>query len=132
MRTKADLNARIVRELFDAFARRDVFALRRFFDDDAVWRVAGASPLAGSYRGRREIVRFLGSLPRLTNRTYSARLIDVLASDKRAAALYRATGDREDRVLDIDQLLLFTFGDGVVIDVVALPSDQAAFDAFWS
>jgi ketosteroid isomerase-like protein len=124
-------NATTVRRLFAAFERKDAFALRDFFTDDAVWHVGGTSRLAGMYRGRRAIVRFLGSLPRLTDGTYGSRLIDVLASDERAAVLYRATGRREGRELDIDQLLLFTLREGIVTEVLALPSDQAAFDAFW-
>jgi ketosteroid isomerase-like protein len=124
-------NAAVVRRLFAAFERKDAFALRGFFADEAVWHVGGSSRLAGAYRGRREIVRFLGSLPRLTEGTYTSRLIDVLASDERAAVLYRATGRREGRELDIDQVLLFTLRDGIVSEVLALPSDQPAFDAFW-
>jgi uncharacterized protein len=124
-------NAGVVRWLFDAFERKDAFALRGVFADDTVWRVGGSSRLAGVYRGRREIVRFLGSLPRLTDGTYASRLIDVLASDDRAAVLYRATGRCEGRELDIDQMLLFTLRDGVVTEVLALPSDQSAFDRFW-
>jgi ketosteroid isomerase-like protein len=124
-------NASTVRKLFDAFERKDAFSLRGFFAEEAVWRVGGSSRLAGSYRGRREIVRFLGSLPRLTDGTYSSRLIDVLASDDRAAVLYRANGRRGGRELDLDQLLLFTLRAGQAVDVLALPSDQRAFDAFW-
>lgn len=124
-------NATTVRRLFAAFERKDVFGLRDLFADDAVWHVGGASKVAGTYRGRREIVRFLGSLPRMTDGTYASRLIDVLASDDRAAVLYRATGRRAGRELDIDQLLLFTLRDSVVVEVLALPSDQKAFDTFW-
>jgi ketosteroid isomerase-like protein len=124
-------NALLARRIFDAFERKDAFVLRELFAHDVVWRVGGTSGLAGVYRGRREIIRFLGSLPRLTNGTYASRLTDVLASENRAAVLYRATGIREGRTLDIDQLLLFTIRDGCVADVVALPSDQGAFDAFW-
>jgi uncharacterized protein len=127
----ADRNADVVRWLFDAFARKDALALRGLFAEDAVWQVGGPSAVGGTYRGRREIVRFLGSLPRLTDGTYSSRLIDVLASDERAAVLYRATGRRQGRELDIDQVLLFTLRAGVVSEVLALPSDQHAFDAFW-
>jgi ketosteroid isomerase-like protein len=124
-------NATTVRRLFTAFERKDAFGVRDFFAEDAVWYVGGKSRLAGTYSGRREIIRFLGSLPRLTDGTYSSRLIDVLASDTRAAVLYRATGRRQGRELDIDQLLLFALRDGVVTEVLALPSDQTAFDAFW-
>jgi ketosteroid isomerase-like protein len=126
-----EANEQTVRRLFAAFERKDAFALRPLFADDAVWHVGGTSSVAGTFRGRREIIRFLGSLPRLTDGTYASRLIDVLASDERAAVLYRATGRRERRELDIDQLLLFTLRDGVVTEVLALPSDQRAFDAFW-
>jgi len=128
----AEANATLVRHIFDAFARKEGFALRDCFAEDAIWRVPGASLMAGTYRGRPEIFRFLGRLPKLTSGTYGSRLIDVLASDERAAALYRAFGEREGRTIDIDQLLLFTIEDGLVKEVLALPSDPVAFEAFWS
>ena len=125
-------NAAAVRRLFDAFARRDAFGLRDVFAPDAVWIVPGTGVMAGTYRGRDAIFRFLARLPRETGGTYRSRLLDVLVSDDRAAALYRATGERGDRRLDLDQVLLFRFQDGLVRHVLALPSDPLAFDAFWS
>jgi hypothetical protein len=56
----------------------------------------------------------------------------VLVSDGRAAALYRASGTRGGRTLDLDQVLLFRLEDGVVHEVLALPSDPAAFEEFWA
>jgi uncharacterized protein len=93
--------------------------------------VPGASVMAGTYRGRSEIFRFLGRLPKLTGGTYGSRLIDVMTSAERAAVLYRAFGTREGRSLDIDQLLLFTIDDGLVTEVLALPNDPLAFEEFW-
>jgi uncharacterized protein len=120
-----------VRRIFGAFARKEGFALRDCFAEDAVWHVPGASVMAGTYRGRTEIFRFLARLPKLTDGTYGSRLIDVLASEERAAALYRAFGTRAGRTLDIDQLLLFTLRDGLVTEVLALPNDPLAFEEFW-
>ena len=57
---------------------------------------------------------------------------DVLASDDRAAALYRARGTRHGRTLELDQVLLFRIEDGLVQRVLALPSDPDAFEAFWA
>ena len=88
--------------------------------------------MAGAYRGRDAILRFLAQLPKETDGTYASRLVDVLASDERAAALYRASGEREGRRLDLDQVLLFRFEDGVVREVLALPTDPAAFESFWA
>jgi uncharacterized protein len=124
-------NEALVRRIFDAFARKQGLSLRDVFAEDAIWHVPGASVMAGTYRGRSEIFRFLARLPKLTNGTYGSRLIDVLVSEERAAALYRASGEREGRSLDIDQLLLFTIRDGLVREVLALPNDPLAFEEFW-
>jgi ketosteroid isomerase-like protein len=125
-------NEAVVRSLFDAFARKEGLALRDLFARDAVWVVPGASVMAGTYRGRDEIFRFLARLPKETDGTYGSSLIDVLASDERAAALYRATGARHGRRLDLVQLLLFRLDAGRIVEALALPSDAGAFDAFWA
>lgn len=125
-------NEALVRHIFDAFARKQGFSLRECFADDAVWHVPGSGVMSGTHRGKHEIFRFLANLPKLTDGTYGSRIIDVLASDERAAGLYRAHGERHGRTLEIDQLLLFTIRDGLVHEVLALPSDPAAFEEFWS
>jgi hypothetical protein len=124
-------NAALVRRIFDAFARSEGFALRGLFAEDAVWVVPGHGAMAGTYRGRDRIFRFLTRLPRETEGTYGSELRDVLASDERAAALYRARGRRRGRELELDQVLLFRIEDGLVQEVLALPSDPEAFEAFW-
>jgi len=125
-------NEELARRIFDAFARKQGFALRDVFAEDAVWTVPGSGRMAGVHRGREAIFRFLGRLPKETGGTYTSQLIDVLASDERAAALYRATGERNGRTLDLDQVLLLTVAGGRITDVVALPSDPVAFEAFWA
>ena len=70
--------------------------------------------MAGTFRGRGEIFAFLGRLPKETDGTYSSTLIDVLASDDRAAALYRARGERRGTQLELDQVLLFRIADGLI------------------
>lgn len=125
-------NDALVRRIFDAFARKDGFALWDAFAEDAVWTVPGNGAMAGTYRGRDEIFRFLARLPKETDGTYGSRLIDVLTSDDRAAALYRASGERRGNRLDLDQVLFFRIGGGVVHEVLALPSDPAAFEEFWA
>jgi uncharacterized protein len=125
-------NEAIVRRIFDAFARSEGLALRGLFADDAVWSVPGKGVMAGTYEGREAIFRFLAKLPKETDGTYGSELVDVLASDDRAAALYRARGTRRGRTLELDQVLLFRIEDGSVRSVLALPSDPDAFETFWA
>ncbi len=125
-------NEAIVRRIFDAFARKQGFAFRDLFATDAVWTVPGDGAMAGVYQGREEIFRFLARLPKETDGTYASRLVDVLASESRAVALYRASGERLGRRLDLDQVLLFRLEDGLVREVLALPSDPGAFEGFWA
>lgn len=125
-------NEALVRSIFDAFAKKRGFALRDVFADDAIWTVPGSGSMAGTFSGREEIFAFLGRLPKETGGTYASSLIDVLASDTRAAALYRASGERNGRRLELDQVLLFRIEDGLVQEVLALPSDPSAFDTFWT
>ena len=122
----------VVRAIFDAFARKEGFALRGLFAEDAAWSVPGRGIMAGTYRGRDEIFRFLARLLKETDGTYGSELVDVLTSDTRAAALYRARGTRNGRTLALDQVLLFSITDGVVTRVLALPSDTGAFEEFWA
>jgi uncharacterized protein len=116
----------------EAFQRKEGFALRDCFHEDAVWHVPGDGVMAGTYRGRSEIFRFLARLPKLTDGTYRSVFLDALASEERGAGLYRAMGEREGRTIDIEQLLLFTIRGGVVTEVLALPSDPGAFERFWA
>ena len=125
-------NAELVRSIFDAFARQEGFALRGIFAEDAVWTVPGSGVMAGVYRGRDEIFRFLARLPKETDGTYGSTLRDVLSSDGRAAALYTARGTRLGRTLELDQVLLFRIEDSLIADVLALPSDPDAFEEFWA
>lgn len=127
-----DENEAVVRRIFGAFAQKQGFALRDVFAPDAVWVVPGEGAMAGVHHGREAIFRFLARLPKETGGTYSSQLVDVLASDGRAAALYRAAGERRGRRLDLDQVLLFRIEGGLVHEVLALPSDPAAFEAFWA
>ena len=124
-------NADLVERLFATF-RRDPVALARTFAPDALWRVMGANPMSGEYRGRDAILRFLRETGVRTNGTYRAELRYVVADGGRAVAVYRASGEREGRTLDIDQALFCVVRDGQLAEITAVPFDAAAFDSFWS
>lgn len=124
-------NVDLLERAFAAFGR-DPVAVGRAIAGDAVWRVPGANAMTGEYRGREQIFGFLRRTGELTGGTYRTKLQYVLADDERAVAVYRATGTREGRSLDIDQALFCVVSGGQLVDVTAVPFNGAAFDAFWA
>ena len=89
--------------------------------------------MAGTYEGREAIFRFLGRLPKETDGTYGSELIDVLASDDRAAALYRARGDAATATGSISTSCCSSASRAASSgEVLALPSDPAPSRRFWA
>jgi ketosteroid isomerase-like protein len=121
-----------VRGVFDAFAGGDPRALFEVIAEDAVWRVPGNVQVARTYRGRAEIFELFRETRRLTDGTYRSELRWALADDDHAVAVYRASGTRLGRTIDIDQVLVIRLDEGRWIDVLALPTDPVAFEAFWA
>ena len=123
-------NAALVRRVFAAFGR-DPMAISAAFARDVVWRVPGDTVMSGEYRGRRDVMEFLGRTGVETGGTYRSRLQTVLADDDWAVAIYRAMGRRNGIELDVDQALVMRMADGLIQDVTAVPLDSA-FERFWA
>ena len=121
-----------IRRVFAAFGGGDPRALFEVIAADAVWIVNGTVPVAQVYEGRERIFELFRETRRLTDGTYLSTLRWAVADDEHAAAVYRAQGRRDGRELDIDQVLLITLCDGKWHEIVALPTDPAAFAAFWA
>jgi len=124
-------HAEIAERIFASF-RRDPRTLASLIAEDAVWTVVGRAPVAGVYEGRRAIFDLFRATQTLTGSTYKAELRWVLADDERTVAVYRASGVRDDRALDIDQALFVRVRDGRWQEILAVPLDPVAFDAFWA
>ncbi len=100
--------------------------------EDAVWRVPGTTPVSRVYRGRAEIFGLFRETRRLTDGTYLSELRWALADGEHAVATYRARGRRLGLELDLDQVLVIGLRGGRWQEILALPSDPQAFEAFWS
>ncbi len=124
-------HAELAERVFGAF-RRDPRTLATLIAEDAVWKVVGRAPVAGVYDGRRAIFDLFKATQTLTDGTYKAELRYVLADDERTIAVYRASGRRGERELDIDQALFIRVEDGRWQEILAVPLDPIAFDAFWA
>ena len=125
-------NAERIRELFGAFRRGDVDAIRGVIPDHAVWHFPGRrGQLAGAHQGREAIFAFLLKVQALTGGTFHLELIDVLANDARAVALFRGHGQRDDKTLDNPTCLSMRLEGGQVVEVWEFVWDLFDVDAFW-
>lgn len=125
-------NVEGIRRVFAAFGDGDKRALYELIAEDAVWLVPGTSPVSRTYSGRDQVFELFRETRRLTGGTYRSKLRWALADDDHATAVYRASGQREGRELDIDQVLLIDLERGRWLRIVALPTDPVAFAAFWA
>ena len=124
-------NVERARRGFRAFAEGDAATILELFHKDVVWRIPGGNQLAGEYVGRDALFGMLRRTAELAAGTYRADLEWAVADDDHVVAVYRASGRRGNRAIDIRQALVVRVLDGRFVEVDAVPFDQHAFDEFW-
>jgi ketosteroid isomerase-like protein len=125
-------NDEVVRKSYDAFARRDLPALLELLSDQITLVIPGRSIQSGTFSGKDEVRRYFALVGAHTAGSHRVEVLDVLANDARAVALVRAVGERGDEVFDMTLVHVWRFSDGMPAELSIIPSDQYAFDAFWS
>ena len=126
-------NAERIRSLFDAFRRGDIEAISDVLPENALWHFPGREGrLAGTHRGRRAIFEFLAKVVELTNGTVRLELVDVVANDEHAVAIFYGTGKRGDKTLDNHTCLQMRLEHGRVLEVWEFVWDLYHVDDFWS
>lgn len=101
---------------------------------EAVWHVAGASQVAGTYRGMRAIMGYLGRVGELTGGSLRmAELLDALADDEHGVVVFLATATRGDTELDVTLASALRFdAEGLLKESWFLAGDQRAYDYFFN
>jgi ketosteroid isomerase-like protein len=99
-------NEQIVRDGFAAFSAGDQETLRRVIAVDAVWHVPGRNPLAGSYKGIEEILGFFGKTVALSEGTFATDVHDVVGKDEHVFAAYTVSGQRGEKSLRDNAVLV--------------------------
>jgi len=126
-------NARLVRGLFAAFTSKDLATIRASIPEQAVWNFPGQrGKLAGAHRGRDAILKFLMEVAGLTGGSFHLELVDVLANDRHAVALFRGQATRNGKVLDNPTCLKMRLEDGQIREVWEFVWDLFSVDEFWS
>ena len=126
-------NAMRIRDLFTAFRNRDLATIQQVIPDDAVWHFPGRhGQIAGDHRGRDAILGFLLQVQALTEGTFHLDLIDVVANDDRAVALFRGRAERNGKTLDNPTCLVMRMRAGSIVEVWEYVWDLYHVDDFWT
>ncbi len=126
----AQQNEALVRSMVDAFQQGDLATVGAAFADDAVWDLPGRGVLAGTYRGREEIVGFLARSFEMSGGTLAVEVMDVLASPHGAAHIQRVTASKEGATLDCVEAVVHEIVDGKIVRTYHRP-DAYALDEFF-
>jgi ketosteroid isomerase-like protein len=126
-------NATRVRSFAEAVAAGDLMAALDLFDEHAVHRVGGKTPLSGTYHGPQAIGELLASLAELTGGTIRMTVDDVVGAGGYGAMFATVTAERVGKHLDDRAVVVFKVNDdGKFQESWFLYSDQRGFDDFFS
>ena len=126
-------NVTRIRQLFAAFLAADVATIRDLIPEDATWHFPGRrGHLAGAHHGREAIFTFLLQVRALTDDTFRLELLDVLANDHNAVALFHGSGQRNGKTLANPTCLRMRLVEGRVMEVWEFVWDLYDVDEFWS
>lgn len=122
----------LTRELFAALARRDIATVSEMIAPDAAWRFPGRNgALAGTHQGREAIFGFLIEVASLTNDTFHAEPIEIVANDKVAFYRFRGRAERAEMRLDNDTCLRLEFVEGRLVSAQEWVWDLDHVEKFW-
>lgn len=125
-------NEELARDAYEAFRNKDIPKVMELMTEDIKFVVPGKSIQSGTFKGKSEVGRYFTIVGKHTAGTHTVEVLDVFADDTQVIALLRALGDHEDKEFDMTVVHLLKVSDEKVSEVSIIPTDQYAFDEFWS
>jgi ketosteroid isomerase-like protein len=125
-------NVLAVRRGYDAFNKGDSDTLVHLFDEAVVWHVPGRSSIAGDYQGLEAIMAYFGTLDELTDGTYHAELQVAVGDEEHVISIDRSSASSNGSRYDENELVVFRFRDGLVVEAWQSMMNPYAHDAFFS
>jgi ketosteroid isomerase-like protein len=124
----AEENARVARELGDAFNSMDMQQLDKLVADDVVWHEIGrAEPRHG-----KEALRAQAPGGGEVDYDITGEAHDILASDDHAITLVNATATRGDKTLNYRTAEIYHIRNGQIVERWAFSDDTQAIKDFFA
>lgn len=125
-------NAEVVRKLYDAFDKADLEAIQKALSDDATLELAGRSAIAGTYKGKDEVLGVLAEFISRSEGTFKAGVHDVIANDEHVVVLSEVTAERGGKRLADRGVEVFHVKNGQITGAFFTGMDLYDFDDFFS
>lgn len=120
----------VVRRLIDALQRADVAAIGELVSDDVVYHFPGESPVAGTYRGREEVVELFSAFRRLLDGPPRMSSHDVVASEAHVVELTTLAAERGGRPHEWNAVRIYHVVEVDITEIWLMIDDLSAFDAW--
>ena len=125
-------NGELVRKLYDAFDKADLDTIQNSIAEDAVLELAGNGPLAGTYKGKDEILGLLGELVSRSDGTFKAQVHDILANDEHVVVLSATSAQRGDKSMKDRGAEIFHVSDGKITEAFFTGMNLDQFHEFFN
>lgn len=125
-------NVERMRQGYEAFAKGDLAALGDLMTDDVRWHVPGRTSLSGTYEGKTAVFEFFGRVMQLTEGSFRAEPLTLLADDHYGCTPVRVTAHRGDRHLDVLVLQAGRLEEGRVVEFWDVSTDPDAMEQFFA
>ena len=120
-----------VRRGYQAFGEGDMEHFRAIYTPDVVQRMPGSNQMSGEHEGIDKVLGLYGKLFEVSGGTFSVELKSVKTQGDKVVSVHHAKGEREGKILDVDETIEFTFSGDKISRLDVESKDQAAEDAFW-
>ena len=121
----------VVRRMVDALQRADPVAIGELLSDDVVYHFPGRSAIAGTYRGRAEVLGLFGAFSRLLGgRPPSLDSHDVVASEAHVVELATHAAERDGQPYQWHAVRIYHIAEDRITDIWLMIGDIYAFDAW--
>ena len=120
----------VVRRMVDALQRRDGAAIGELLDDDIVYHFPGRSQVAGTFRGRDDVLGLFGVFGQLFDEPPTLSSHDVVASEAHVVELGTYRAARGGQPYEWHAVRIYHIAKDRITEIWLMIGDVYAFDEF--
>ncbi|SEC19232.1 hypothetical protein SAMN05216489_00119 [Streptomyces sp. 3213] len=125
-------NVEVFENFHDCITRGDMGKLPELIAPDVVWHVPGDNLISGAYISRDDLFGCFNKIFELSDGSYQAQLLGILADDSYTVALLHAKARHGDKVLDQDYAFIMRIHGGQITELQEAWTEGTAWNEFWS